>query len=84
MYIHVSLYTCKYIVKLYTLPTGGVWVNALREFGIIGSGPILDNCIANATHLVECSSSFSSFGCDHPEDVGVRCQGKYQQTCVVY
>ena len=66
-----------------TLLTGGVWVNALREFRTIGSGPVLQDCMFNDTHLVECTHS--SFGdCDHLQDVGIRCLGKHQSTYVVF
>lgn len=68
---------------MYVLLTGGAWVNSLREFRTVGSGPVLSNCRFNDTQLVECTRP--QFGdCNHLQDVGIRCLGKHHSSYLVF
>ena len=70
------IYTSMYIYTSisYNL-TAGVWVNALREFGAIGNGPIVGD-FQNCTNLLDCSATGND-NCGHVNDAGIRCLGKH-------
>ena len=58
--------------------TAGTWVNALREFGVIGSGLILrsfQSCIRNEANQFDCAI-VPDGDCSHAEDAGIRCLGE--------
>ena len=67
-----------------TTSTGGVWVNAFREYGIVGQGSSIDisACSGNVTHPISCDP-LSTFFIDHIEDVGIRCRGMNCVPCVI-
>ena len=68
------------------LITGGVWVNAWREYQTVGNGAILEDCTGNEIQPFNCTYSMNQFerDCDHLDDAGIRCQGRYPLTSWVH
>ena len=60
-------------------------MNAWDEYKTVGSGAQLEECRVNETEsTVNCTYSVDPERCDHLDDAGLRCQGKYPLTFKIH